>query len=169
MLLGLFLPDKPQTAKFLTEAERQGAVERIKANQTGTVNNAISWYQVREALTDYKIWLLFFTQLANQTPNGAILTVGRRDAQYSIQELTCLSVWQPSHQRFRLHNPADLSRWHASGSHAWDLCHCKVGQNGRAKLLLRDYHRAYCSHSTYLAGKYPKARCIIAAACSLIS
>jgi MFS family permease len=157
VLLGLFLPDKPQTAKFLTEAERQGAIERIKANQTGTVNNAISWYQVREALTDYKIWLLFFTQLANQTPNGAILTVGRKDVHHSVQGLTFLSVWQPSHQGFRLHNPADLSRWHASGSHAWDLCHCKhvpgwqvsQGSLHHCRCLLSDLAHWLCDHLRY--------------------
>jgi hypothetical protein len=75
VLLGFFLPDRPQTARFLDEKQREGALERIKVNQTGFVNNTIHWDQVWEALTDYKIWLLFFFQLANNIPNGAITTV----------------------------------------------------------------------------------------------
>lgn len=75
VVLGLFLPDSPTTAKFLSEDERVGALERIKVNQTGAVNHNVRWGQVREALSDYKIWMLFFFQLANNIPNGAITTV----------------------------------------------------------------------------------------------
>jgi MFS transporter, ACS family, allantoate permease len=35
----IWLPDSPSTAKFLTEHERLIALERVRDNQTGTVNN----------------------------------------------------------------------------------------------------------------------------------
>lgn len=75
VLLYFFLPDSPTSAKFLSQKERDGAIERIKVNQTGGVNHKIRWDQVWEAVTDYKIWMLFFFQLANNIPNGAITTV----------------------------------------------------------------------------------------------
>jgi ACS family allantoate permease-like MFS transporter len=35
----IWLPDSPATATFLTERERLIALERVRDNQTGTVNN----------------------------------------------------------------------------------------------------------------------------------
>jgi hypothetical protein len=75
VVLGFFLPDSPTTARFLKEAERMAAVERVRVNQTGVKNNKIRWNQVWEALSDYKIWILFFFQVANCIPNGGLTTV----------------------------------------------------------------------------------------------
>lgn len=38
IVMTIFMPDSPVTAKFLTERERRIAVERIKGNQTGIEN-----------------------------------------------------------------------------------------------------------------------------------
>jgi ACS family allantoate permease-like MFS transporter len=73
--LFLFLPDSPTSARFLTEREGQEASDRLRVNQTGLNDNSIKWEQVWEALKDYKIWMLFFYQIANNIPNGGLTTV----------------------------------------------------------------------------------------------
>jgi MFS family permease len=73
--LFFFLPDSPTSARFLTEKEGQEAENRLRVNQTGLNDNQIKWEQVWEALKDYKIWILFLYQLANNIPNGGLTTV----------------------------------------------------------------------------------------------
>lgn len=70
-----YLPNAPNTARFLTEKERVQAVNRIRSNQTGMKDNHFQWKQVWEAMTDIKVWLLVLFQLANAIPNGAFTTV----------------------------------------------------------------------------------------------
>ncbi|KAJ5949898.1 pantothenate transporter [Penicillium verhagenii] len=72
--LFLFLPDSPSSARFLNEREGQEASDRLRVNQTGLNDNTIKWEQVWEALKDYKIWMLFFYQIANNIPNGGLTT-----------------------------------------------------------------------------------------------
>ncbi|KAJ5710611.1 hypothetical protein N7488_004767 [Penicillium malachiteum] len=72
--LFLFLPDSPSSARFLNEREGQEASDRLRVNQTGLNDNNIKWEQVWEALKDYKIWMLFFYQIANNIPNGGLTT-----------------------------------------------------------------------------------------------
>lgn len=69
-----FLPDTPQTARFLTPEQREKAVDRIRDNQTGMKDNHWKWGQAFEAMTDIKVWLIVLYQLANSIPNGAITT-----------------------------------------------------------------------------------------------
>ncbi|OJJ66152.1 hypothetical protein ASPBRDRAFT_138580 [Aspergillus brasiliensis CBS 101740] len=72
----IFLPDSPLSARFLMEHERREAVERLKHNQTGIKSDVIQWDQVWQALTDYRIWILFFFQVANNIPNGGLTMFG---------------------------------------------------------------------------------------------
>ena len=47
-------------ARFLTPEDRHKAVERLRANNTGTAaNNEFKWGQVFEALLEPKSWLFF--------------------------------------------------------------------------------------------------------------
>ncbi|KAJ1713527.1 pantothenate transporter [Aspergillus flavus] len=68
----LFIPDSPLTARFLSRSERAEAEERVKVNQTAIKHDRIQWHQVWEALADYKIYILFFFQVANNIPNGGL-------------------------------------------------------------------------------------------------
>ncbi|KAE8336563.1 hypothetical protein BDV24DRAFT_155068 [Aspergillus arachidicola] len=68
----LFMPDSPLTARFLSQSERADAQERVKVNQTTIKHDRIQWHQVWEALADYKIYILFFFQVANNIPNGGL-------------------------------------------------------------------------------------------------
>jgi ACS family allantoate permease-like MFS transporter len=52
------LPDSPLTARWLSERERLIAVERLKSNKTGVKNTHHKKEQIKEALTDPKVWLL---------------------------------------------------------------------------------------------------------------
>lgn len=74
IVLVFFLPNTPSTARWLTPAQREQAVDRIRSNQTGMKSNQFKWDQAIEALTDIKVWLLVLYQLANSIPNGAYTT-----------------------------------------------------------------------------------------------
>lgn len=60
IVMFIFLPDSPVTAKGLTLRERRIAVERLRENQTGIENKHLKPYQIREAFTDYKLYMFFF-------------------------------------------------------------------------------------------------------------
>uniref|UniRef100_A0A093UZW9 Putative transporter n=1 Tax=Talaromyces marneffei PM1 TaxID=1077442 RepID=A0A093UZW9_TALMA len=72
----LFLPDSPVTAKGLTLRERRIAVERLRVNQTGIENKHLKPYQIWEAFTDYKLYMFFFLGVVCNIPNGGISNFG---------------------------------------------------------------------------------------------
>ncbi|KAK9647272.1 hypothetical protein HCH54_005984 [Aspergillus fumigatus] len=63
ILMFFRLPDTPNTASFLTEAEKLLAIERLKANKAGYKRNKIDTSQIIEAFIDPKTWLLAFSSL----------------------------------------------------------------------------------------------------------
>ncbi|KAK4701925.1 MFS transporter, ACS family, allantoate permease, partial [Phenoliferia sp. Uapishka_3] len=68
----VWLPDSPATANFLTEREKLVAIERVRDNQSGTVNKHYKRHQVFEALKDPKTWFLVSLSLLSSVPNGAL-------------------------------------------------------------------------------------------------
>lgn len=58
ILVIIWMPDSPLHAVFLSQKERVIAVERIRDDQGGTENKTIKKYQVIEALTDIRAWLI---------------------------------------------------------------------------------------------------------------
>lgn len=67
----LFMPNSPSTARFLSEREREVAVERLRLNHQST-SKEFSRSQMMEAFTDPMTWLYaLFTALVT-IPNGAI-------------------------------------------------------------------------------------------------
>ncbi|KAI4743969.1 MFS general substrate transporter [Aureobasidium sp. EXF-12298] len=76
VVMMIFLPDSPVTAKGLSEREKRIAVERLRDNQTGIENKHLKWYQVREAFTDYKTYLFFLLGVVGNIPNGGISNFG---------------------------------------------------------------------------------------------
>ncbi|GJC91370.1 allantoate transport protein [Colletotrichum higginsianum] len=78
-LFGLFcfvLPNSPVSARFLTPEERHAAVERLRHGQTGVRCTQFKPYQVREALTDAKVWLVALMMASAYTMNGAVSGFG---------------------------------------------------------------------------------------------
>ncbi|KAJ3943295.1 uncharacterized protein N0V96_006215 [Colletotrichum fioriniae] len=59
-------------ARFLSEADRIKAIERVAENLTGIKSDMFKWYQCVETLTDIKAWLLFGIQISAQIANGGV-------------------------------------------------------------------------------------------------
>ncbi|KAK3615930.1 hypothetical protein LTR56_026295 [Elasticomyces elasticus] len=76
VVMFIFLPDSPVTAKGLTQREKRIAVERLRDNQTGVENKHFKWYQVVDAVTDIKLYLFFFLGVVGNVPNGGISNFG---------------------------------------------------------------------------------------------
>jgi MFS family permease len=62
LTLYFFLPDRPETAKFLTERERLFVVDRIAlgtGSGRGRITNAdkVSWANTKVAFSDWKVWM----------------------------------------------------------------------------------------------------------------
>ncbi|EJT96987.1 MFS general substrate transporter [Dacryopinax primogenitus] len=68
----LFLPDSPVTARFLTEEERIAALERVRDDQGGTHNKTFKRYQVWEAVLDPRTWCIVLVTMLTSIPNGAL-------------------------------------------------------------------------------------------------
>ncbi|GAA5931790.1 hypothetical protein JCM3775_000043 [Rhodotorula graminis] len=68
----VWLPDSLATATFLSEREKVVAFERVRDNQTGTRCKVTKRYQVVEALTDPKTWLLLLLTALSSIPNGGL-------------------------------------------------------------------------------------------------
>ncbi|KAI8174151.1 putative transporter [Colletotrichum sp. SAR 10_65] len=71
-LVGVFLPDNPVRAKFITPRERFVAIERLRADQLGIENKTFSAPQLRETLRDPKTWLMFLFNIWVSIPNGGL-------------------------------------------------------------------------------------------------
>lgn len=52
-----FIANYPATAKFLTEKERAAINARLSSNSDAARNEAFTWGNVRQALSDPKVWL----------------------------------------------------------------------------------------------------------------
>jgi MFS transporter, ACS family, allantoate permease len=64
------LPDSPVTAPWLSPRERVIAVQRLKSNRTGVKNPHHKGPQIKEALSDPKIWMLVFAVFAHNMTNS---------------------------------------------------------------------------------------------------
>ncbi|KAJ5511615.1 Major facilitator superfamily domain general substrate transporter [Penicillium expansum] len=70
--LFFLLPDTPSNAWFLSEADRVGAVNRVKEDVTGVKHTKWKREQMFEALKDPKVWLAVLIMLCANIPNGGI-------------------------------------------------------------------------------------------------
>ncbi|KAK2012544.1 major facilitator superfamily transporter [Colletotrichum eremochloae] len=71
-----FLPTSPVSAWFLTPEERFAAVERLRRGQTGVRCTKFKPRQLREAVTDAKVWLVALMMASAYTMNGAVSGFG---------------------------------------------------------------------------------------------
>ncbi|KAJ5394149.1 uncharacterized protein N7487_011790 [Penicillium crustosum] len=56
IVVGIFLPDSPLSAKCFSEDDKRLMVERVRHNETGIENKKYKKYQVVEALKDILVW-----------------------------------------------------------------------------------------------------------------
>ncbi|PGH05603.1 hypothetical protein AJ79_06770 [Helicocarpus griseus UAMH5409] len=73
-ILFIFLPDSPVQCWYMSDREKYICLERVKGNNTGIEDKTIKWYQIRECLLDPKTWLLAIFSLAQNIPNGGLIT-----------------------------------------------------------------------------------------------
>ncbi|KAJ5145830.1 Major facilitator superfamily domain general substrate transporter [Penicillium bovifimosum] len=76
IVMFIFLPDSPVTARGLSKRQRRMAVERLRENQTGVENKHLKPYQILEALMDYKLYMFFILGIVANVPNGGISNFG---------------------------------------------------------------------------------------------
>ncbi|VUC38193.1 unnamed protein product [Clonostachys rosea] len=69
-----FFPDRPETGRFLNEKEAYVAVQRKREDNTGVTSTEFKWYQVIEALTDWKSWVIAFFFFCMNVANGGLNT-----------------------------------------------------------------------------------------------
>lgn len=70
-----FLPNSPTTCWYMSDREKYICLQRIRGNNTGVEEkDRIKWYQVRECLCDPRTWLLFVFAIAQNIPNGGLIT-----------------------------------------------------------------------------------------------
>ncbi|CCF33847.1 major facilitator superfamily transporter [Colletotrichum higginsianum] len=72
----VFMPDSPMSAKYLTEREKVIAVERLRANQMGIQSGIWRWDHVWETFMDLKTWCWFVLVVAISIASGGISTFG---------------------------------------------------------------------------------------------
>ena len=61
------MPDSPVHANFLTKEERIAALERVRDDQGGTENKTLKKYQVVEAFTDIRAWLIVLATMLSMS------------------------------------------------------------------------------------------------------
>ncbi|KAL4783902.1 major facilitator superfamily domain-containing protein [Aspergillus varians] len=73
----VFLPDDIISAKRFTLEDKALLVGRGRLARTGILSHQIKWYQIREALIDPQVWILFLFMLLNETINGGIASFSK--------------------------------------------------------------------------------------------
>ncbi|KAJ0319031.1 hypothetical protein Brms1b_004006 [Colletotrichum noveboracense] len=74
ILMFFLFPDRPEEGKFLSAKEAYIAVHRKLDDNTGIENKEFKWYQVREALIDWKSWVVCLFFLCMNVSNGGLNT-----------------------------------------------------------------------------------------------
>ena len=74
IFLFIFMPDSPVKCWYMSDREKYICLERVKDNNTGVEDKKIKLYQIRECLLDPKAWLLTAFSLAQNIPNGGLIT-----------------------------------------------------------------------------------------------
>lgn len=77
VLMLVCLPDSILSARRFTLEDKALLIARGRLGRTGILNKTIKWSQVREALTDPQVWLLFLFVLLNETINGGYANFGK--------------------------------------------------------------------------------------------
>lgn len=70
------IPDSPLSASRFSDVQKRAVVRRLERDQTGMENKHFKWYQVQEALTDYKLYFHFGIALMQSIVNGGVSNFG---------------------------------------------------------------------------------------------
>lgn len=72
-----FLPDSVMSAKSFSLEQKALLIGRSRLGQTGILNRKIEFYQIKEALIDPVVWILFLFTLLNEIVNGGVASFGK--------------------------------------------------------------------------------------------
>ncbi|PVF93087.1 MFS general substrate transporter [Serendipita vermifera] len=100
IVFGLFFPDSPTKAKFLTEEEKVIAVKRIKENQSGIETKVWKRHQFIEALKDPKAWIFMLYAILGNFVGGTSVQYSLiiKDFGFSVLQTTLLNIPTGAHQ-----------------------------------------------------------------------
>lgn len=102
-VMAVFLPDNIISAKRFSVMDKATLIARGKIARTGILNRKVRWYQVREALLDPQVWLLFLFVLLNEVVNGGYANFGKLIIKGIVQDslrTTALGIPQGAFQVF---------------------------------------------------------------------
>jgi hypothetical protein len=117
IVVGVFLPDNPVKAKFISEREKAIAIDRVRADQTGIENKTWKKEQMIEAFTDPKTWLMFLFNIWISIPNGGLTNVSSTDL-FNLYSTLINAVRSFDYQRARIHSATFDSAHNANWNHA---------------------------------------------------
>lgn len=64
------MPDSPETTRIFTDRMRLVAIERVRSNKTGLHDRRFKWYQLKEAMLDIRLYLIFVLIFTTDAANG---------------------------------------------------------------------------------------------------
>lgn len=88
ILLFIFLPDSPGTARFLSDPDKIYAGKRSQAHTRSFKSSTWKKSQCIEALTDPKTWFLFIYTICSTVPNGGFTNVNQHHVPHLTSMLT---------------------------------------------------------------------------------
>ncbi len=76
IMICLLMPDNPLRTRYFSSWEKKVLVHKLRENQTGIETKIFKWYQVKEAFTDPKMYLLALICMFSNIPNGVVSNFG---------------------------------------------------------------------------------------------
>ncbi|RDW75925.1 putative MFS protein [Coleophoma crateriformis] len=101
IVIFLFMPADIMSSKRLNNTEKATLIGRGWSNQTGILNHSIKWYQIREALMDPQVWILFLYTFLNELINGGFANFGKlilKGVVHGSLQTTALAIPQGAFQ-----------------------------------------------------------------------
>lgn len=115
IIMGIFTPDNPVKAKFVTERQKAITIDRIRADQTGVESKVFKKEQMIEAFMDPKTWLIFLFNIWVSIPNGGLTNVSTGIPGYRICRANRDQVRTSDHQWAWIHTSEVYSSYYANG------------------------------------------------------
>ena len=94
-LLVFTLPDTPEMANFLTQAEKERIAQRLHDDTAGVGRKVVRWSSLLEALSDLQTWLLVLLTILTTIPSGVITTFSSiliKDFGYTSKQSALLNM-----------------------------------------------------------------------------
>lgn len=94
-LLVFTLPDSPEMATFLTQAEKERIAQSLHDDTAGVGRKVVRWSSLLEALSDLQTWLLVLLTILTTIPSGVITTFSSiliKDFGYTSKQSALLNM-----------------------------------------------------------------------------